>query len=109
MLTQETKAALEQAVEKGASTLDAHQPDWFKKINLIKLDIAHDDLCICGQLSLWATDLEDHLYPGHEHGIYPIASSVDAGWDVHCTELTKLWTKAILHRRKGATQCTQPN
>ena len=36
--------------ERGALFLDEHEPGWYHKIDLTRLNLAHGSLCICGQV-----------------------------------------------------------
>lgn len=110
------RLTIKDRVEAGAALLDRHVPNWDRRIDLDKLNIASAEFCICGQLANTSRSpkvkaaLED---PSDGYGVFleyleekrpdAYVHSHDygfAGGSMHL--LTKAWKALIEGRRGGA-------
>jgi hypothetical protein len=63
-MTQPTTGKYAERIAKGAEFLDAERPDWRSSIDLDRLQLAHCERCVLGQLKLWP--VLDEKRPGEE-------------------------------------------
>lgn len=93
-----------EAVANGAQLLDEKRPGWYDLIDLDKLNVANDEVCICGQLEKYeakAMDIWDLVAKNGDQSM--IDKGVYRVWDTPWTyaELTVEWKKAIQARREA--------
>lgn len=98
------------SIREGASFLDDLYPQWYKKIDLEKLDLEHTDNCVLGQLGpvigvrhrdyfralselAYLYDLGDREKWAMDHGFY-----LEDGDDHEYHKLTNKWKRAIRYR-----------
>ncbi len=57
---------MQKRVKRGIRYLNEVKPNWYKKINLNKLNLQKEDVCVCGQLfkSFWSVIYHDDTYDG---------------------------------------------
>ena len=97
-----TNAVLRKRVERGATLLDAEQPGWCKRIDLVTLDMGDTEQCVLGQmyghysdgvdalglgLSEYAGVYTDAAEHGFDHAYFPDDGEHD--------RLLPLWREAI--------------
>jgi hypothetical protein len=78
---------LAERVARGAEFLDDLRPDWRSAVNLDRLQLAHCERCVLGQLDLWVTFDEMHYGMEADFGfdLFPEEflagySGLDAEW-----------------------------
>lgn len=102
-----TVAELLPRVEKGVALLDAHDPDWWRRINVQALDLSSCVRCVIGQLcgnyTLGLADLRLSPSEAIAHGfsITPaemVWEATPKTWQA----LTEAWVTIILARQFAA-------
>lgn len=100
---------LAECVKRGSTLLDHQQPNWYKNIDLNKLDLSDSDKCILGQTfgNFYENPLVSEFILGHDefyefvedHGFYLLNEIEyrDYGWKL----LRELWTDEIKTRQAG--------
>ena len=100
-----TNAVLRKRVERGATLLDAEQPGWCKRIDLVTLDMGDTEQCVLGQMYGHYSDGVDALGLGLREyaGVYTKASThgfdhdhaFPGETDDQYPRLLPLWREAI--------------
>ena len=89
---------IEERVERGAALLDAKRPEWWRGLDLGRLDIQSDCNCIAGQLGgSYAPTVESlGLYVMEVEAAYGFEFEESPG---EYTALTAAWREVIQRRR----------
>ena len=108
---------IEQRVQRGVKLLDEYDPDWFKQINLEKLDLSNCHECLLGQLfksfghgvDIFFKEVEDSVeYPMYngeyresvEHGFAGyVRDACDVPLMRYYQYLTDAWKQVIIERQ----------
>lgn len=109
-------------VNAGISLLDEKWPEWWRAVNVVRLNIASGNSCLTAQaaqilgigedwmtgMDYFALDDESYILHGFNGESTPfIAGKWQEGWEEYehedaCAVLTALWKNAIRERRKTA-------
>lgn len=100
MSTAVAEVTIEQRVAEGADLLDTEHPDWWRTIDIGRLDLADRCRCVLGQI--WGDyyqapiTLDDAVLCGFD------ASEATMAAPEEFTELTEAWLALIERRRAEA-------
>lgn len=101
-----TNTVLRQRVERGAALLDAEQPGWAPRIDLVKLAMSNSEWCVLGQLHPRDNFLSNYGAGVFALGIAGANTDVPYGFSTrnhgHDARLTPLWHEAIEARCGGS-------
>ena len=91
-----TNRVLRQRVERGAALLDAKQPGWAPRIDLVALDMSSGLTCVLGQLYAGGYDTGvEALGLGLNDPTYGFVEHTTTAWGVDYARLLPLWREAI--------------
>jgi hypothetical protein len=99
-------ATIAECVARGAALLDEHEPGWWQRIDLDRLNIASCEDCTLGQLHGDFTDGLAALYltaadEPEDHGFMWYWSGRNADEADEAENLTAAWRTLIEERRAG--------
>lgn len=87
--------SMKERVQKGASFLDEHEPDWAEKINPDNLDMSSTNLCVIGQtFGSWSPALKSLNIDEQEYGFDLMYGDHGEDWKT----LDALWLKEVKKR-----------
>lgn len=93
MKTEKYQSSLEERVKKGVEVLDRVEPDWWKKIELPKLDIQRCESCVLGQVFSSYTHGLNRIFDAempHDTENFPGEFAIECGWEVDVEGLSDL-------------------